>query len=161
MVPDLDAAMQNWLTRYGIGPWITMRGAQLDAYEYRNVASSPAIDLAFAQSGEMQLELIAPIDDEPSAYRDFLTSGREGLQHLAWWTDQYDRVEQAGREAGWSILQRGRFATTRFSYFEDVHEHDLAVEIMELDDSTRWLDQHIRAAAQDWDGATEPIRPLF
>ena len=50
------------------------------------------------------MELIQTRNDAPSMYRDFLQAGHTGLQHVAYWTEDYDadlaRLEAAGLQAG-------------------------------------------------------------
>ncbi len=56
--------------------------------------------MALANSGPLQMELIQIRNDAPSMYRDFLQAGHTGLQHVAYWTEDYDadlaRLEAAG-----------------------------------------------------------------
>ena len=52
---------------------------------YRGEPTEPVVSIAFANSGDLQVELIEQEDDAPSIYREFLDAGREGFHHLAWW----------------------------------------------------------------------------
>ena len=56
VVTDLDQAMTGWL-ELGVGPWFVMRGLALQA-DYRGEPCETTLSLAFANSGEMQIELI-------------------------------------------------------------------------------------------------------
>lgn len=47
--------------------------------------------IALANSGPLQIELIQQRNDAPSMYRDFLAEGHEGLQYVAYWTEDFDR----------------------------------------------------------------------
>jgi hypothetical protein len=49
-----------------------MRGVTLGGYVYRGRPSKPKIHVGFSQQGETQIEGIQPVNDEPSADRDFL-----------------------------------------------------------------------------------------
>ena len=63
-------------------------------------------------------------------------------------------------DAGWSVVQSGDGGgTARFAYL-DLGIGGTIVEVMELNDSTRAMNDKIRAAARDWDG-TDPVRALF
>ena len=83
VVPDLPAAISEWAAE-GVGPFLTMRGITLADYRYKGRPSKPKIDVAFSQQGEMQVELIHPVNDRPSAYRDFLAAGGHGAHHHGW-----------------------------------------------------------------------------
>jgi hypothetical protein len=37
----------------------------------------------------------------------------------------------------------------------------LLAEVMELNHLTRWMTDTVRTAHQQWDGHTDPLRPLF
>ena len=47
--------------------------------------------MALANAGFIQVELIQTRNDVPSMYRDFQQSSKSGLQHVAYWTEDYDR----------------------------------------------------------------------
>ena len=68
--------------------------------------------MALANSGPLQIELIQTRNDVPSMYRDFLQAGHTGLQHVAYWTEDFDadlaRLHGAGLQAG--DERRGRRA---------------------------------------------------
>lgn len=157
VVRDLDATASWFAEQLGVGPWICMRGLELTDLTCRGEPSSPRISMALAQSGDLQLELIMPHDDEPSLYREFLDSGREGLQHHAWWTDDHDTVRSEAADAGWTVGHEGDMGGTRFVYFD---RGPLAAEVMERTPVNAWLFDQVRAAAEGWDGRTDPVRDL-
>src|SRR5689334_1719181 len=64
VVRDLEAAMAEWLA-LGIGPWVTL-GPLEQTMTFRGQTSQVTITLAFAQSGELQLELIQQTGDAPT-----------------------------------------------------------------------------------------------
>jgi catechol 2,3-dioxygenase-like lactoylglutathione lyase family enzyme len=160
VVRDLDRSIASWLT-LGVGPWLTIRTMLQRGGRYRGAPSEPVLSIAFANSGELQLELIQQHNAAPSAYREFLDAGREGFHHLAFWTEDFDARSAQAAAAGWSELQSGDGnGAARFAYFDAGGSTSTAIELMELNDVTRWLAATVRAAASEWDGA-EPIRPLF
>ena len=57
VVRDLDRTIAAWLA-LGIGPWFTLRELPQAGCEYRGALSEPVLSIAFANSGDMQLELI-------------------------------------------------------------------------------------------------------
>ena len=155
VVRDLDAAMGSWLA-LGVGPWFTLREHSLDRFRHRGEASEPVISIALANSGPLQIELIQQHGDAPSAYREFLDAGREGFHHLAWWAEDFPTAMTRARAAGWTTLQEGG----NFGYFETGGPGGAIVEVTELSDGTRWMNQTVADAAAGWDGVTEPIRTM-
>ena len=74
---------------------------------FRGEPTALTITLAFANSGDLQIELIHQTGDAPSAYKEFLDSGREGFHHLAWWAEDVAAVEAAVDAAGWPVIFKG------------------------------------------------------
>lgn len=160
VVRDIDRALPHWVDSLGIGPWIVLNNVMLDPCEYRGQSVTTPIRIALAQSGELQIELIEPLDDSPSCYKEFFDAGHEGLHHLAWWADDYDAAIAAAAGAGWGTIQSGDLMGTRFCYLDTPVHPGTVAELMELTDATRWLAGHVREAAETWDGVTDPVRTL-
>lgn len=160
VVRDLDAAMASWLA-LGVGPWLTLRG-QPNRTTYRGQPAETTLSIAFANSGDLQIELIAQDDDAPTYYREFLDAGLEGFHHLAYWVEDFDAaladVVAAGLPVVWSGDGGG---AARFAYVEVGGVPATAVEIMELNAVTAWMTDTIREAAATWDGSEPAVRPLF
>jgi hypothetical protein len=160
VVRDLDAAMAEWLA-LGIGPWVTL-GPLEQTMTFRGQTSQVTITLAFAQSGELQLELIQQTGDAPTAYQEFLDAGREGFHHLAWWVDDIDAVRADMVAAGHPpVFEGDGGGAARFFYADAPTVAASFLEVMELNDMTRGLADHVRQAAEGWDGVADPVRPLF
>jgi len=90
VVEDIEAAMDYWSHTLGIGPWFYNPRVPIVNYRYRGESFEPHNSVALANSGPLQMELIQVRNDVPSMYRDFLKAGRTGLQHVAYWTENYD-----------------------------------------------------------------------
>ena len=160
VVRDLDAAIAEWLA-LGIGPWVTI-GPLEQGMVFRGQPTMPTLTLAFANSGDLQVELIHQTGDAPTAYKEFLDSGGEGVHHLAWWTDDIAAVEADVRGAGWEIvLQSDGSSVAQFFYADAPAVAATCLEVMELHDMTQGLADHVKDAADTWDGVTDPVRKLF
>lgn len=161
VVRDLDQAIGAW-SEIGVGPWLTLREVHQPGSRYRNQTCAPTVSIAFANSGPLQIELIQPLDETPNAYREFLESGRQGLHHLAWWAQDFEDVFDRAVSAGWPVVQSGDGnGVARFAYFERESLSTPFIELMEYNDATRFLADTVAEAAANWDGVTEPARPLF
>jgi hypothetical protein len=91
VVRDIDAAMDNWI-EHGVGPWFYFDRVQTDYFRYRGADSAMEMSVALANSGDIQIELIQQRNDAPSMYKDFLDSGREGMQHIAYWSNDFQKL---------------------------------------------------------------------
>jgi hypothetical protein len=80
VVRDLDRTVADWL-KLGVGPWFVLRG-QLQSVLYRGRPCTVAVSLAFANSGDLQIEVIQQEDDTPSIFTEFLASGNAGVHQL-------------------------------------------------------------------------------
>lgn len=161
VVRDLDAAMRDWL-RLGVGPFYVMRGLQQNA-AYRGEPCSVPFSVAFANNGDLQIELIQQEDDTPSIYTEFLNAGHEGMNQLAWWSDDVDATVAAAQAAGWSVVWSGGEGGSgaRYAYLEVPGASPASIiEIMELNDATLSMAAAVRNAAVDWDGS-DPIRSFW
>ncbi|MHC2340568.1 catechol 2,3-dioxygenase-like lactoylglutathione lyase family enzyme [Bradyrhizobium barranii subsp. barranii] len=100
VVDDIEKAMDYWSRELGIGPWFYNPRVPIVNYHYRGKAYEPHNSVALANSGPLQMELIQIRNDAPSMYADFLKAGHKGLQHVAYWTEDYDadlsRLEAEG-----------------------------------------------------------------
>lgn len=159
VVRDLDEALRHWVEVLGVGPWITLGSVMLDPSEYRGLQVATPVRIALANSGDLQLELIEPLDESPSCYREFLDAGHEGAHHLAWWTDDFDGVMHVVAATGLRVVQSGASMGTRFCYLDGESHLGTIAEVMELTDASRWIAEHVRESAEGWDGS-DPYRAL-
>jgi len=151
--------MGAWLD-VGVGPWMVLPHLKQSGSVYRGRPTEPVASFAFANSGELQIELIEQEDDSPSIYREFLDAGHEGFHHLAWWVEDFDGVARAAAEAAWPIVHAGNTGgMAQFAYYDPGGVTSTVVEVMELTDATRWLITTVREAAAGWDGR-DPVRNL-
>jgi Glyoxalase/Bleomycin resistance protein/Dioxygenase superfamily len=159
VVPSINESMQYWSETLGIGPWFIKRAITLaDFRYYARVAPSPTISIALANSGALQVELIEQHDDKPSIYRDFLVSGRSGLQHVSAWVTcaEFERIGADLLRRGFQLAQEGTIASTgtRLAYFAtDRGPGTIVYEVSDLLDPKHYgRAQRIVEAARTWDG---------
>ncbi len=157
VVPNIEAAIQHWADKLAIGPWYYVPSVRPKDFLYKGKPSNPEIAIAMAFSGTLQIELIQPLDDAASAYRDFLQTGQQGLQHVSSWPDDYDAILNRFIQEGGQVVQSGRIGGTRFAYLGGEGHPGTIFEIADLDDRSKALFESIRQAAETWDGSN-PIR---
>lgn len=159
IVRDIDAAIAGWL-RLGVGPWFTMRDLP-QTLLHRGEPTEVVLHLAMAYSGSLQIELIQQVNDTPSAYREFLDSGREGFHHFSWWPTDIDEARSAAAAAGLEVVQESLPGThTPFTYYAADGVTSTVHEVSLLSDGVAGLERMILAATAEWDGVTDPVRSL-
>ena len=161
VVKDIETAMKHWTEVLGVGPFFYFQEVPVVNFRYRGQPTSPQLSIALANSGDVQIELIQQRNEAPSLYRDFLSAGHEGLQHLAYWTetfsDDFDRLRQLGFEVGHSGEIGG--PDGRFIYFATEGHPGTVIELSEVSGPKGAFFRHIAKLAQGWDGS-EPIRRM-
>jgi hypothetical protein len=138
----------------------------MPGFTYRGQPANPVISVAFSHHGSLQIELIQPHDAEPSMFREFLESGRQGLHHVACWTKDYDgdkaRMLARGFEVGHASEAegpKGELVSARFCYVENKAIPGMIVEILERTPPGDHMQAAIEQAARNWDGV-DPLRPV-
>jgi hypothetical protein len=111
IVADIDAAIAHWSKLLGVGPFFVVRHAAYEEQTYKGALTNPDVSLAFAYSGQCNIELIQLHDDEPSVYRDFVKQRGHGMQHLGALSDNIEADSRELLERGALLVQRGLSAT--------------------------------------------------
>lgn len=165
VVKDAEATMRYLSETLGIGPFFVMSEITVPDFQFRGKPSpSPVLTIGFGQAGPVQLEIIQQHNDVPTAYTEFLDSGREGAQHLSIWFSDCEAYTEARRKlqaTGLTIVhEAGAEAPARFAYFESAIPGGLMVEIAEArTPASAGLFDSFAEAARSWDGR-DPLRQL-
>lgn len=160
VVDDIEAAMDYWSRTLGIGPWFYNERVPIRNYTYRGERYEVHNSVALANSGPLQMELIQTRNDAPSMYRDFLKAGRTGLQHVAYWTENYDADLERLTGQGFKPVMSGEVGEKgRFVYFDTEYHPGTVIELSEVAGPKGKMFDLIRNASLDWDGC-DPVRPF-
>lgn len=163
VVTDLEAAMRHWLEVMKVGPFFHMERPQFIDFRHRGEPSDLWVSAAFAQCGNLQIELIQQRNDAPSMYREFLAAGREGLQHIAFWhpPESYETTLERALASGFTVCMSAATIdeTGKIVYFEQEGHPGTVVELSCLSPKKKVVFDQIADAAKDWDG-TDPIRRI-
>lgn len=160
VVPDIEAAMDYWSRELGVGPWFYNPKVPIVNYRYRGESHQPHNSVALANSGPLQVELIQTRNDVPSMYRDFLRAGNTGLQHVAYWTQNYDADLDRLLGQGLKPVMSGEVGERgRFIYFDTEYHPGTVIELSEVAGPKGTMFRMIREASQGWDGR-DPVRPF-
>jgi hypothetical protein len=163
VVRDIEAAMKHWIEVMGVGPWTYIERVKADYFRHRGKDSPVEMSIALANSGDLQIELIQQRNDAPSMYKEFLDAGREGLQHMSYWTRDYQGLYDKALSLGYKVGHEGQIGGPdgRFAYFDTdagpgAHPGTV-IEISDISGAKGRFFERIRQAARDWDGR-DPIR---
>ena len=130
VVRDLEASMQTYVERYGIGPW-EIYEFNPDTVENMQAHGEPLASswrLALARVGNVVWELIEPLDDR-SPYAEFLAEHGEGVHHVGMAGTGYDDTLAEFASEGRAPLLSGRFRGIDFAYLPTDADLGVATEI--------------------------------
>jgi hypothetical protein len=162
IVDDIEAAAMRWIGATGIGPFLHVPHVVLEEYTYRGEKHSGLdFSVMLAQSGGVQIELIEQHCDNPSAYRDTIAKGKTGFHHMGIYVADYDAAYSSYADKGFVAAVDGTFGNMRFSYIDTSAAIGCMIELIEEDPDQTDFFKRIAAAAEGWDGVTDPIRPGF
>jgi catechol 2,3-dioxygenase-like lactoylglutathione lyase family enzyme len=109
VVPNLEQSTRLLGDLFGIGPfkfieWPNRPDAK---YWFRGQQEDIRIRQGFVQAGDLELELIQPVEGEQNAYRQFLNEHGGGIHHVLFEVDDLDAVIAALEPHGVKVLQAG------------------------------------------------------
>jgi hypothetical protein len=160
VVDDIEAAMEHWSKVMGVGPWFYNPRVPIENYTYEGKPYDVHNSVALANSGFVQVELIQTRNEAPSMYRDFMRAGHRGLQHVAYWTQDFDRDLARMEAADFRVKMGGTVgANGRFVYFDREHHPGTVIELSEVVGPKGRMFDLIREASKNWDGS-DPVRPF-
>ncbi len=161
VVRDIRAAMDHWVAVMGVGPWFYFEKVRIDYFRHRGCDVELEMSVALANSGDLQIELIQQRNDAPSMYREFLAAGREGLQHVAYWSRDYQAVYDRAVSLGYRVGQEGQIGgeSGRFAYFDTESHPGTVIELSDISGPKGAFFELVRRSSMDWDGS-QPVRQL-
>lgn len=161
VVRDIRAAMDHWINVLGVGPWFYIDRVKTDYFRHRGQDSAVEMSIALANSGDLQIELIQQRNDAPSMYKEFLEAGNEGLQHMSFWTREYQPLYDHALSLGLKVGHEGQIGGEqgRFCYFDSGGHPGAIIEISDISGNKGRFFEHIRRVAGEWDGS-EPVRDV-
>ncbi len=160
VVEDIEAAMKYWTEVMGVGPFFYNERVPIENYRYKGKPYEVHNSVALANSGYIQVELIQTRNDAPSSYKEFKEKYGTGLQHVAFWTSQFDADLKKMLDNGFSVTMSGEVGSNgRFVYFDKEYHPGTVIELSEVLGPKGDMFQLIREAAEGWDGR-DPIRPF-
>lgn len=108
VVSDRDRTTQMLTTLFGIGPFRLVEWPDRPEakYYYRGAEEHIRLKQAFVQLGDIEVELIQPLEGR-NAYQDFLDRTGGGIHHVLFEVPDIDPVIQELSKAGITVLQEG------------------------------------------------------
>jgi Glyoxalase/Bleomycin resistance protein/Dioxygenase superfamily len=158
VVDDIQAAMAQWTNDLHVGPWFLLdRFEGVDA-QYRAGPSEAAVTLAMAFAGHLQIELLQPLDDRPSVYRETIDATGYGFHHYGIGSRDFDGDLARYEARGYDVAFRAGVPTGgSVAYLDTNGALPGFIELIELGPGMETAFTAFYAASLGWDGA-DPVR---
>jgi hypothetical protein len=160
VVDDIHAAMERWTGDLRVGPWFLLdRFTGVDPV-YRGEPSEAAVMLAMGFAGHMQIELVQPLDDHPSPFREAIEQRGHGFHHYGIGSREFDADLARYAEQGYDVAFRAGVPTGgSVAYLDTNGALPGYIELIELGDVMEEVFSRYYAASLGWDGS-DPVRPF-
>lgn len=160
IVPDLDAAVADWLHTTPAGPFFLFEDVHFTESHYRGTPMDVAPHrAAIGQHGDMQIELISPLGDDPGIWRDVVPHGRSGFHHVGLYCEDYEAEKAEYLASGAELAFEGLMMGARTCYIDTSPMLGFMVELVTVNPVADMVFAEFRKAADGWDGR-DPIRRL-
>lgn len=134
IVHDIKARAQAWSDILGLPmPEIIVTDTvDIAQTEYAGASSIARAKLAFFHLGQVDVELIEPID-APSTWNDQLQQHGDSLHHIAFKIKGMKEKLTYLDARGLGLIQRGEYTGGRYAYVDGVKQLGTIVELLEND----------------------------
>ena len=132
VVPDLDQAMRTYVDGYGIGPWhvYDFDPGNVEGMHEAGKPVERSWRLALAQVGNVQWELVQPLDGD-SVYARFLAEHGPGVHHIGVAVPDYDGTIAELTRRGHEVLLGGTYNGVTFAYLSTDRDLGIVTEIFD------------------------------
>ena len=134
IVSDIEAKARAWSEILGLPmpQIITTDTVDVAQTEYQGQRSIARAKLAFFHMGQVDIELIEPID-EPSTWKDQLDQHGDSLHHIAFQIKGMGEKVAYLDSKGVPLVQRGEYTGGRYAYVDGSAQLGTIVELLEND----------------------------
>jgi len=154
IVPNIDDAIAFWQSQ-NVGPFLVTRQVSpfSNSYYRGTKTDGITIDIAFSYVGEMQLELIAPVNDVPSPYQEMIQRHDQNVHHYAVWVKNFPEAYRyaTSQPDNTIVMDTGIDGIARMSYIEN-STAKITLEVIEWNAMTavyfQNIEKRLRAIAQ-------------
>ena len=161
VVEDLDAAIDWWIKKTGVGPWFVLPSFGGEGHVYRGAPCTSNVAIAMSFAGSTNIELIQPLDNNPSVYKETIDKTGYGFHHFGVARDDIEDEVERRIARGEVMLQRAPVPTGGSVAFFEGGEG--APGFVELIPATAGMDEGFTRfweQTQDWDGS-DPKRSFL
>lgn len=158
LVEDLLGAAARWAKVFGVGPFHVLPIVE-QRVTLHGEPSSCSVQVAVAQAGPVQIELIQQHCNRPSIYREWLGGRSAGVHQLCTVSRDYEGKRAHYLELGYELAAESISAPFRIAYFDTAADFGFYTEVVEHTDGFLAQVHGIAETCRAWDG-NDPVRLL-
>lgn len=160
VVPNLQEAIEWWVSKLNVGPWFSRSHFIGGNQTYRGLATHSDIGIAVTCAGHMQIELVQPNDELPSAFREVITNRGYGFHHFGRLSkDVASTIEQMEKD-GYALVQSHDLPSGgKIALMEQSPNAPGLIELIPETPEIYDIFNFICRAAAEWTGE-DPVRNL-
>jgi catechol 2,3-dioxygenase-like lactoylglutathione lyase family enzyme len=136
VVPDLEAAVEQYWSLFGIGPWhfYTYGKPLVRRMTYHGRPSEYKMRIALSYLGPLRIELIEPLEGD-TVYADFVAEHGYGVHHFGLLVEDMAQALDKAEAAGLSMIQDGagfgRDGDGHYAYLDTEKQLGVMLELIE------------------------------
>jgi catechol 2,3-dioxygenase-like lactoylglutathione lyase family enzyme len=133
IVRDIEASVERYSRIFGVEkpPIVITDGSEKARTKFAGEPTEARAKLAFFKMGQVQIELIEPIGG-PSSWEHFLEEKGEGVHHIAFVTNDTNRLVNALGQEGIEAVQQGHFQGGMYTYLDSVPELGVMLNVLQF-----------------------------
>ncbi|MGH9687167.1 MAG: VOC family protein [Candidatus Acidiferrales bacterium] len=161
VVKDIQQSMREWIDKLKVGPWFLLpHFTGVDAL-YRGKPTAADVSIAMSFAGHMWIELIQPLDDAPSVYREIIDRRGYGFHHFGVATADFSRdlLRYEASDATLAFFARVP-SGGRVAYMDTTATLPGMTELIELGASFDSIFSRMYRASIGWD-SSDPVRSFM
>jgi Glyoxalase/Bleomycin resistance protein/Dioxygenase superfamily len=158
VVEDIRTSIDWWIRDAKTGPWFLLEHFWAKDQVYRGAPSKADVAIAMGFAGHMCIELIQPLDDHPSVYRETVERRGFGFHHLGVAVADVDTEIPLYEAKGYALAFRANVPTGgAVAYLDDNHGDPGFLELIPVTPGMDETFTKFWRASVDWNGC-DPVR---
>jgi Glyoxalase/Bleomycin resistance protein/Dioxygenase superfamily len=158
VVEDIRASIDWWIKDAKTGPWFLLDHFLAPEQSYRGAPSTADVAIAMGFAGHMCIELIQPLDNNPSVYKELIDRRGYGFHHVGLCVADVDAEIPEYEARGYTLAFKARVPTGgAVAYMDDGRNEPGFLELIPATPGMDATFTKFWRASQDWDGR-DPIR---
>jgi len=129
VVADVEKAAGHYQSDFDIGPFAGPIEVPMKRADFMGRTVDTRIKTMFAKSGDIQIELIQPLDGD-NPYAEWLARTGDGIHHLGFKVDDMEQAKAEFARKGRQPFFSCDLVVMKFAYYDTAEYGGLALELL-------------------------------